>query len=73
MSQNLGLATTRIETAAHDNLSTPGLSLPRTENGEAEHTCSASFSDVDLLGHGKRVVHLDPEITHSALDLRVAQ
>jgi hypothetical protein len=24
------------------------------------------FSDVDLLGHRKRVVDLDPEITHSA-------
>ena len=27
---------------------------------EGEHVCSASFSDVDLLGNGKRVVYLDP-------------
>ena len=31
------------------------------------------YSDVDLLGRGKGVVDLDPEMTHSALDLRVAQ
>ena len=31
------------------------------------------YSDVDLLDRGKGVVDLDPEITHSALDLRVAQ
>jgi hypothetical protein len=31
------------------------------------------FSDVDLLGNRKRVVHLDPEIADCALDLRVAQ
>ena len=41
------------------------------ENWEAEHACPL-FSNVDLLGHRKRVVDLDPEITHSALDLRMA-
>jgi hypothetical protein len=42
-------------------------------NREAEHPCPASaFSDVYLLGHRKRIVYLDPEITHSALNLRVA-
>ena len=30
------------------------------------------YSDVDLLGHGKGVIDLDPEITHSALNLRMA-
>ena len=30
------------------------------------------YSDVDLLGDGDGVVDLDPEITHSVLDLRVA-
>ena len=30
------------------------------------------FLDVDLLGHRERVVDLDPEITRSALDLRMA-
>ena len=30
------------------------------------------FSDVDLLGYGKRVIILDSEIADRALDLRVA-
>ena len=31
------------------------------------------FSDVDLLGYGKRVIDLDSEIANCTLDLRVAQ
>jgi hypothetical protein len=31
------------------------------------------FSDVDLLGNGKCVVDLDPQIANHALNLRVAQ
>jgi hypothetical protein len=31
------------------------------------------FSDIDLLGNGKCVVDLDPEIANRALNLRVAQ
>ena len=31
------------------------------------------FSDIDLLGYGERVINLDSEIAHRALDLRVAQ
>ena len=31
------------------------------------------FSDVDLLGYGKRVIDLDSEITDCTLDLGVAQ
>ena len=31
------------------------------------------FSDVDLLGYGKRIIDLDSEITDRTLDLRVAQ
>ena len=30
------------------------------------------FSDVYLLGHRKRIVYLDPKITHCALNLRMA-
>jgi hypothetical protein len=30
------------------------------------------FSDIDLFGNGKRIVHLDPEIADRTLDLRVA-
>ncbi len=30
------------------------------------------FSDVDLLGYGKRVINLDSEISDRALDLHVA-
>ena len=40
---------------------------------EAEHVCSASFSDVDLLGYGKRVIDLNSEIADCTLDLGVAQ
>ena len=31
------------------------------------------FSNIDLLGNRKRVVHLDPQIADRAFDLRVAQ
>jgi hypothetical protein len=31
------------------------------------------FSDVDLLGYGKRIIDLDSEIANCALDLGVAQ
>jgi hypothetical protein len=31
------------------------------------------FSDIDLFGNGKRIVHLDPEIADRALYLRVAE
>ena len=31
------------------------------------------FSDVDLLGYGKRVIDFDSQITDRTLDLRVAQ
>ena len=31
------------------------------------------FSDVNLLGHGKRIIDLDSEIADRTLDLRVAQ
>lgn len=31
------------------------------------------FSDVDLLGYGKRIIDLDSEVANCALDLRVAQ
>jgi hypothetical protein len=30
------------------------------------------FSDIDLFGNGKRIVHLDPEIADRTLHLRVA-
>ena len=31
------------------------------------------FSDVDLLGYGKRIIDLNSEITDRTFDLRVAQ
>ena len=31
------------------------------------------ISDINLLGYGKSVVHLDAEVTHRALDFRVSQ
>jgi len=31
------------------------------------------FSDVDLLGYGKRIINFDSQIADRTLDLRVAQ
>ena len=42
-------------------------------NGWAEHFCSAQVSDVDLFRYRQRIIHLDTQVSDSALELGVAE
>jgi hypothetical protein len=44
----------------------------RSRVGRACPLCPGT-SDVDLLSYGERIIYLDAEIAHSALDLRMAE